>query len=332
MTPVNFKYCFTRRLSDLPIALALHLFSSTIDFMVPILHFSDEAKQPNRYGLRLSDKDSSGAKTLSAHTARTQSRPSKIGKINLPLEFDLLRMLSNVTASFQGYDCPIKSWNEYTPACEWEYFRCNSHGQVNSLEVRGNEKLRGTLQWAYMPQTFESFYIARHDLQGSIPLEHLSREMKDFDVSHNAFNGELDFPQLPITLEKLRLGGNMFEGTLDLTNLPIGLTELQANSNKFSGSVCLSTLPPQLRMLDLSENAFTGTPDLCSFPPCLRKVFLNDNDFDGCAQFDFLHEGLHVLQLYNNPNLCGRINMSFLPTKLSIFSIPHYDTNIQHGY
>ena len=289
------------------------------------LCFFDKKDQPKRVGFRLSDKESSGAKVLNVDTEFTEIRPSETGKINLPQEFDLLRMLSNVT------NLDEKNWNEFTPACEWHHVVCNSHGEVSYFNVR-HFGVRGTLQWAYLPQTLEGFSMADNDLRGSIPLEHLSREMKVFDVSHNAFNGELNFPQLPITLEKLRLGRNMFEGTLDLTNLPIGLTELQANSNKFSGSICLSTLPPQLRMLDLSENAFTGTPDLCSFPPCLRKVFLNDNNFDGCAQFDFLHEKLQVLQLYNNPNLCGRINMSLLPTKLSIFSIPHYETQIQHGY
>ena len=169
--------------------------------------------------------------------------PAKVGFANLPQEYELARLISDVKT-------PHSSWCTSTAACSWSDVKCNEKGQVS--HICWNEmNLFGTLHLAYLPQTLSTFEVEESQLSGEILLDNL-----------------------PFELIALSLHKNYFTGSLDLSALPETMKWVYLCWNRFSGEVCLNMLPARLEIINVHQNDLTGTPDLTSLPKNLFELIL----------------------------------------------------------
>jgi hypothetical protein len=130
-------------------------------------------------------------------------------------------------------------WLSDTSECEWYGLRCDSQGQITSINLNGNN-LYGEL-----PPEIKTFCYAR-----------------DIKMAGNRICGRLPntFSELKL-LKNLRLGRNLITGVIPSTLYQLVLLErLDVHANMLSGrlSTKMGNLK-ELRRLQLSQNLFTGT-------------------------------------------------------------------------
>ena len=194
--------------------------------------------------------------------------------IPMPVEYDLIRMLQNITS-------PDPLYNTSLSSCEWEFASCDEERNVVSVDLE-NHRLEGEINWKHAPTTIEGFYIGRNLLRGSIALA-----------------------IMPPQLEVLNARDNCLTGTIQFSEAPRSIKHILLDHNLLSGEIRLRGLPQTFEVLDVSHNTLTGALDFYNFPSTLRVLRLNDNLFTGSVELDFFPDQIEEVYLHNNPNLEG---------------------------
>ena len=195
------------------------------------------------------------------------SRPSKVRGSFLPEEYELTRLIENITI-------PLKTWNDATPACKWDHVVCNDHERVTELlwsVVYTRGTLSGTLQWHHLPKAIRGVFLQgnyfRNEIKGSIDVSTFPQTLQRFSVATGRFSGTIDFSTLPISLISLNLSYNFFTGLVDATCLPPKIIEIKLNDNIFLGTPDLSRLPNSLKFFAISHTHL-ALPD-GTVPECM---------------------------------------------------------------
>jgi len=256
--------------------------------------------------------------SLSGRDDGSDLRRGKVTALLLPQEDMLERFLSNVTEKHDSWRTTKKNWFgrvERISACSWLGFTCNEHQQVENIHFT-RKRLKGSLQWEYLPPTILSCNVAEHDFTGSLSLHALPSRMIELKAKGNKFSGELCLTRLPDTLTYLNLAKNLCEGSVDVTQLPAGLISILLSQNNLSGNVDLSRLPQHLKTLILSDNEFTGPLDLQHLPLGIDWIRVSHNNFSGLLDLQHLPPALYFLDCDRNC-FSGLVEFDNLPLKLA---------------
>lgn len=202
------------------------------------------------------------------------SKILKLGKLRgavLPVEYDLLRLIENITN-------PHNSWMGDTPACEWMGVVCNEKLQVTKIEW-GLMKLQGTIIWSALPNSLRDLSLLNNQLTGHVDLTHLPEGLNELWIMQNYFSGSVDLTCLSCGLNKLFMSNNEFVGSVDLTQLPDSLMSLSLSRNHLTGSIDLMCLPHEMKYLYLNNNELSGIADLTLLPKNMVRLDLSKNCF-----------------------------------------------------
>ena len=243
------------------------------------------------------------------HGSVLSSGLGKIRGANLPQEYELARL-------FQAIDNPPMSWTTSTPACGWKSVMCDADLRVTRISLL-DINLTGLLRLEWLPETLREFNVWRNNITGSAELGRLPTNIFYLGLSTNKFTGPLDLVHLPNTLDELDAESNQFDGHIELATLPMSLTHLRLHKNLLQGELNLLNLPKKLQYLNLSCNCFTGSLELQHLPSSLIDLYCANNLFSGLVRFVHLPARLETLDLEDNQNLQGEIDVSMLPESLS---------------
>ena len=182
----------------------------------------------------------------------TTSKITKAGKIRgmqLPLEYDLERMVSNI-------ENPLPSWNASVPAHKWKGVICSGDA-ILKFEAE-SKLLRGTLSWSTLPRSLTRLSVYSNKLSGDIELENLPPKLSSLNASYNRFTGNVDLCNLPVTLNALILSENELYGHVTFTNLPSVIVSLSLRNNvELTGTVHLHLLPISIRYKTFTNTKIT---------------------------------------------------------------------------
>ena len=122
----------------------------------------EEAPSPDRKRRKLSDKENT---TVSP---RPLKRAAKVSVANLPLEYQLARLIRNI-------ENPHNTWDTDTPACEWEGVECNEQGEPDDIYWEQMEDSEGPDHWEYglkgsldltdIPNLVKRFFCEQESIQ-----------------------------------------------------------------------------------------------------------------------------------------------------------------------
>ena len=165
-------------------------------------------------------------------------RLGRIRGVHLPIEYQLEKLT-------RGIQNQHSSWSTNTPACEWNGVKCDD-GEVVHIDW-SNRKLRGTLDWKWIPKTVKGFNVLVNEIEGTLELSSLPRALEKLFVGSNKLSGSLHFSDLPPKLLILNLSDNDFTGHADLLCLPSELKCMKISDNKeLSGTLCMENIPQTL--------------------------------------------------------------------------------------
>ena len=166
----------------------------------------------------------------------------RLGKVRgnvFPAEFLLQQFAQDLTN-------PVPSWSQEVSVCEWEGIVCNDQLEVEKVDLR-SRKLRGVLQWKFLPHTVQILVFWENTLSGPVDLTVLPPPLTVFRISENEFSGEIDLCHLPSNLKVLNLAKNNFSGMVRFDMLPQGLERILLYRNEeLMGDMIISKLPPCL--------------------------------------------------------------------------------------
>ena len=220
-------------------------------------------------------------------------KASKVRSTNLPLEYYLERLVSNI-------ENPLPSWNISIPACEWQGVSCKDK-EVQALEWQ-KINIGGQLNFAsfkFFP-FLQNIDIAYTSISGSITLESFPESLELMTLARNSFSGHIELASLPSNLQKCKLFHNQLSGEIDLTRLPCTVEVLSLHENMFSGPVDLTKLSPKMRHLVLSDNKFEGSIDATSFPESLEHFWIEKNRLSGIVDLRLVSQKLVFFNLSGN--------------------------------
>jgi len=266
----------------------MHTFMLTVSF--------EDARSPDHKRRKLSDKENT---TVSP---RPRKRAAKVSVANLPLEYQLARLIRNI-------ENPHYTWGTDMPACEWNRVECNEQGEPEAIHWHQMDQSACPNLWDY-------------GLIGSLDLTDIPKMVKHFSVQHNQLRGEIRLDGLPDKLENLDLSQNVFEGSLDLTSLPPSLYSFCSYKNKFTGNVCLTRLPPPMEQLLLGDNRLTGSADLTSLPSKMWHINLERNEFSGEINLAKLPPTMKYMSISHN-KFSGELRLDKLPSGLEQLALGH---------
>ena len=179
------------------------------------------------------------------HTADSSvsaPRPSKVRNAEMPQQYDLERLISNVTNQHV-------SWKVENSLSLWRGVSCNDLNRVEKLAWK-SINLSGTLLWEHMPKSTLAL-----------------------DFQENSLSGKIHFDLLPPKLESMILSRNRFTGPIDLRSSPDTLMALFASVNLLSGELFLGDLNPKFTYLYLMDNQeLEGTIYMSQLPFKLQKT------------------------------------------------------------
>ncbi|XP_010433191.1 PREDICTED: MDIS1-interacting receptor like kinase 1 [Camelina sativa] len=167
--------------------------------------------------------------------------------------------------------------------CNWTGVRCNSHGNVETLDLSGMNLTGKISDSIRQLRSLVSFNISCNGFDSLLPKS--IPPLKSIDISQNSFSGNLFlFGNESVGLVHLNASGNNLVGNLteDLGNL-VSLEVLDLRGNFFQGSLPSSFKNLQkLRFLGLSGNNLTGElPSVLGELLSLESAILGYNEFEG---------------------------------------------------
>ncbi|XP_006412927.2 MDIS1-interacting receptor like kinase 1 [Eutrema salsugineum] len=179
----------------------------------------------------------------------------------------------------------LKDWklSEAGDHCNWTGVRCNSHGNVEKLDLSGMNLTGKISDSIKQLRSLVSFNISCNGFDSMLPKS--LPPLKSVDISQNSFSGNLFlFGNESLGLVHLNASGNNLSGNLteDLGNL-VSVEVLDLRGNFFQGSLPSSFKNLQkLRFLGLSGNNLTGElPSVLGEIPSLESAVLGYNEFTG---------------------------------------------------
>ena len=248
--------------------------------------------------------------TLFSASERSTNRPCKVHKSVMPPEYNLARLVANVSN-------PDPSWIVERTAMHWIGISVNSNRDV--FEILWHEMgLQGRLNFLFIPSTVEKCFVHKNNLSGRVELGRMDM-LNDLRVGWNQLSGSFPLNDLPAVLTRLWGHSNHFTGGLDVTALPSQIQILYLYENAFSGPVCFTSLPASIVALALDCNRLEGSVEVSHLPPSLKSLSLYNNSFTGSLDFSRLSRSLNGLALADN-KFVGEIDISILPDSMKFVS------------
>ncbi|VVB16416.1 unnamed protein product [Arabis nemorensis] len=179
----------------------------------------------------------------------------------------------------------LKDWklSETEDHCNWTGVSCNSHGNVEKLDLSGMNLTGKISDSIRQLRSLVSFNISCNGFDSLLPKS--IPPLKSIDISQNSFSGNLFLlGNESLGLLHLNASGNNLSGNLteDLGNL-VSLEVLDLRGNFFQGSLPSTFKNLQkLRFLGLSGNNLTGElPSILGELLSLETAILGYNEFEG---------------------------------------------------
>ena len=242
----------------------------------------------------------------------SHARPSKVHKSILAPEYHLAQFVANISN-------PHPSWTVENTAEDWGGVQLSKNSEIHSIYWSALG-LRGSLNFAFIPNTLKDLRVERNHLTGPINIGHSAEKLRDCYLDSNKLNGEIAFSELPRTLHFFWARSNCCTGKVDLTSLPPTIRDLLIDSNDFSGSVLFGFLPPTISKLFLDHNRLEGYLDLSVLPRGLHTLSLHNNSFTGVLDFSHVPPDLTQLALARN-KFEGVVDISQLPHSIYFLSL-----------
>ena len=249
---------------------------------------------------------------------RPITRPSKVHKSVLAPEYNLARLVANLSN-------PDPTWTVHTPPRGWVRVTVQE-GSGEIHELRWNEMgLRGSLNFAFLPYTLRKVFLDKNHLTGQVTIGRVYENLHDLRVSYNRLDGPIAFEELPRGMVRFWGHNNAFSGGVDLSVLPPLIRILYLSENDFSGVVSFDSLPPAIEDLALDCNRFEGWLDFRTLPRCLTSLSLYNNSFTGRMDFSQVPPSMRQLALAQN-KFEGDADISHLPN--SVYFVSLFDNDV----
>ena len=243
------------------------------------------------------------------------SRPKKVHGSCMPQEYDLARLVANISN-------PHHTWTVENSAKSWHKVAVRMNGDVYEINWC-DMGLRGSLNFALLPRTTEFLSLGKKFLSGRINIELDADKLRDLRLPENQLEGPLflgdlpravvrlwvhknrctgplDLTALPPTIRTVYLHDNDFSGVVSFEGLPSTIIDLALDNNRLEGNLQLGSLPRSLTSLSLYNNTFSGTLDFSQLPPLIRQVALARNHFDGDVELFMVPKSTYFVSLFLN--------------------------------
>ena len=157
----------------------------------------------------------------------------------------------------------------------------------------------------------------------SLPQEYaLARFLQDIENTHPSWTTDTPICQWSgvecngPTLTRVLWGDRNLRGNPEWELIPKMLVEVYLSYNQLSGSLQFEALPRGLKAFGVADNHFFGTLRWEEIPLEMRKLYLSSNNFSGTLEIGLVPRILCLLDVSNNPRLCGELSSTQLPPGL----------------